>query len=247
MPTNHADAYNRVIIALDFPGAESAESFLAHWDGERKPFIKVGYQLFYSVGPHWVAKRKEEGYSVFLDLKLHDIPNTVAKGVESLSRLGVDLLTIHAGGGRTMIEAAREAAEAAAGSRRMKLLAVTQLTSTDQQMLNLELGIPGTLEECVIRYAQLAERAGADGVICSGQEVAKIKQETSPAFLAVTPGIRPAGSDVQDQKRVVTPADALAAGADYLVVGRPITRAADPKAVFEAIAAEIEQAKERLR
>ncbi|SEN16777.1 orotidine-5'-phosphate decarboxylase [Lihuaxuella thermophila] len=244
MSTKDPDVYSRVIIALDFPGAVAAESFLAHWDGQRKPFIKVGYQLFYAVGPDWVAKRKEEGYSVFLDLKLHDIPNTVAKGIESLSRLGVDMLTIHAGGGRAMMEAAREAAEAAGGPRRMKLLAVTQLTSTDQQMLNQELGIPGSLEECVIRYAQLAERSGADGVICSGQEVANIKRATSPSFLAVTPGIRPAGTDVQDQKRVVTPADALASGADYLVVGRPITRAADPKAAFDTIIAEMEQAKE---
>ncbi|MBA4494216.1 orotidine-5'-phosphate decarboxylase [Paenactinomyces guangxiensis] len=233
--------HNRVIIALDFPAAQMAEQFLDHWRGEQKPFIKVGYQLFYSAGPQWIAKRKEEGYPIFLDLKLHDIPNTVAKGIESLGRLGIDFLTIHASGGRTMIEAARLAAEATAGRERMKLLAVTQLTSTDQQMLNEEIGIPGTVEECVSRYAQFAQKAGADGVICSGQEVSRVKQATSPSFLAVTPGIRPLGKDVQDQKRVVTPARAIRDGADYLVVGRPITRSADPVKSFWAIVEEIQQ------
>lgn len=248
MTTTHVDVHEQIMIALDFPGANLAESFLSHWkQEERKPFIKVGYQLFYAVGPKWVAERKEEGYSIFLDLKLHDIPHTVAKGVESLSLLGVDLLTIHASGGSVMIQKAREAAEASAkNGHRIKLLAVTQLTSTDQQMLNNEIGIPSTVDECVIRYARLAQLAGADGVICSGQEVARVKQATSPSFLAVTPGIRPAGGDMHDQKRVVTPAMAVQAGADHLVVGRPITQAANPVAAYRAILEELQQARSEM-
>jgi orotidine-5'-phosphate decarboxylase len=233
-------AEERVIIALDYPGANEAEQLLQAWAfSQNKPFIKVGYQLFYAVGPEWVVKRKQEGFPVFLDLKLHDIPNTVAKGIESLSRFGVDLLTIHACGGRAMLEAAKEACEkAGAGTR---LLAVTQLTSTDRKMLNEELGIPGSVESSVIRYAQLAYRAGVDGVICSGRESGMVKQATSNDFLAVTPGIRPAHAEAQDQKRVLTPGEAIQSGADYLVIGRPITRATDPIAAFEAIVKEIKE------
>jgi orotidine-5'-phosphate decarboxylase len=242
------DPFQQVIVALDLPTATVAEAFLSHWQAERKPFIKVGYQLFYAVGPKWIANRKEEGYAIFLDLKLHDIPNTVGKGVESLSRLGVDLLTIHASGGQAMMQAAREATEKRAyASHRTRLLAVTQLTSTDQAMLHQELGITGTMEECVIRYATLAAQAGMDGVICAGEEVAKIKQVTSSLFLAVTPGIRPLGEQVQDQKRVMTPTSAIAAGADYLVIGRPITQAKNPKEAFEAMVTEIQQAKEKMK
>jgi orotidine-5'-phosphate decarboxylase len=237
------NTHNRIIIALDMPGAEEAERFLSRWNGLPKPFIKVGYQLFFAVGPHWVAKRKEEGYSVFLDLKLHDIPNTVAHGVESLARLGVDFLTLHASGGREMIAAARERTEAAASAgQRTKLLAVTHLTSTDEWMYREELGMTGSLAEGVLRLARLAYEAGADGVVCSGLETARVKRATSPSFFAVTPGIRPDGAATGDQKRVVTPADAIRVGADYLVIGRPITKAEDPVAVWEAIAAEMEQA-----
>ncbi|TCS94598.1 orotidine-5'-phosphate decarboxylase [Hazenella coriacea] len=232
-----------IIIALDFPGAPQAEIFLNHWDkNEAKPFIKIGYQLFFQVGPSWVAKRKEEGYSIFLDLKLHDIPNTVAKGVESLSRLGVDFLTVHAGGGQAMMQKAVEAAIPSAGSP-MKILGVTQLTSTDQQVLNKEIGIQGSMEETVIRYAQLAYQSGVHGVICSGQEVKMVKQSTAPSFLAVTPGIRLIGSDTQDQKRVVTPRSAIEAGADYLVMGRPITQQKDPRQAYENILNEIRHAR----
>lgn len=230
---------NRVIIALDFPKVTIAEEFLQLWRGKEKPFIKVGYQLFYQVGPDWVAKRKEEGYSIFLDLKLHDIPQTVASAVSVLQRLQVDFLTIHAAGGKAMMQAAKEEAKNSA----LKLLAVTQLTSTDQHMLNQELQIAGTVEDSVLHLSQLAFQAGIDGVICSGQEVRKIKQVTSPNFLAVTPGIRPLGSAKDDQKRVVTPAMAMAAGADYLVIGRPITRAASPLAVYRKVVEEIEQQK----
>lgn len=229
----------RIIIALDFPEAQVADSFLRHWDGLPKPFIKVGYQLFFQAGAKWVAQKKEEGYSLFLDLKLHDIPQTVAKGIESLSQLGVDFLTLHAAGGRAMIEAAREQAEKALFPP--KLLAVTQLTSTDQQVMNDEIGIPGSVQDAVIRYTRLAYTSGADGVICSGLEADQVKKMTSPLFLAVTPGIRPRDSSKGDQKRVVTPAEAWSKGADYLVVGRPITQAASPLTVYESMVEEIRQ------
>lgn len=230
----------RIFIALDYSTAAEADRLLAHWPKEKKPSIKVGYQLFYAVGPRWVAERKAEGYTVFLDLKLHDIPHTVAKGVETLSRLGVDFLTIHASGGRAMIGAAREMAEKKCGANgRLRLLAVTQLTSTDQAMLNNEIGIPGTVRSSVLQYTQLAQTAGADGVICSAHEAGEVKANAGSRFLAVTPGIRPKGSDHGDQKRVMTPGEAIAAGADYLVVGRAITNAADPKQAYEAIVSEI--------
>lgn len=233
---------HRIILALDVPDGKQAERLLSVWDGDFRPFIKVGYQLFFRVGPEWILKRKEKGYPVFLDLKLHDIPNTVAKGVESLCRLGVDFVTLHAGGGRVMMEKAREAAEkGAAGSRRMKLLAVTQLTSTDQQMLHEELGIGEPLDESVQRLAALAHRSGMDGVICSGLEVQKVKKAASPGFLAVTPGIRPAGASAHDQKRMITPGKALKNGADYLVVGRPVTQAPDPGKAFQELLESIKE------
>lgn len=230
---------SQVIIALDFPEVNQAESFLQRWHEQEKPFIKVGYQLFYQVGSEWVARRKEEGYKIFLDLKLHDIPQTVANAVNVLVKLDVDLLTLHAAGGTEMIKAA---ADQAAGSN-TKLLAVTQLTSTDQTMLNEELQIVGSVADSVIHLSQLAHHAGADGVICSGHEVKQIKQATSSTFLAVTPGIRPAGSKANDQKRIVTPAKAVSAGADFLVVGRPITKAAEPLEVYRQIQNEIKQQK----
>ncbi len=227
-----------VIVALDYSLSE-ADLFLASFP---KAFIKVGYQLFYEAGPAWVERKKAEGYQIFLDLKLHDIPNTVYEGVKAVSRLGVDFLTIHASGGSEMIKRARQAVEETATSgHRTRLLAVTQLTSTDQMMLNHELQIAGDVSSSVIHLAQLAEQSGADGVICSGQEVAEIKAATSASFLAVTPGIRPQEAGKDDQKRVVTPVEAIHRGADYLVIGRPITKAADPAEVYQAI---LEQIKE---
>lgn len=231
----------RVVIALDFPSAGEAEAFLARLETEEKPFVKVGMQLFYAAGPRWVAGLKERGYDIFLDLKLHDIPNTVAGAVESVARLGADLLTLHAGGGRAMMAAAREARDRS-GSPGLRLLAVTQLTSTDRRVLNEEIGIPGTVEDCVLRYARLAREAGMDGVVCSGWEVAAIKAMTGPGFLAAVPGIRPKGEAEQDQKRIMTPEEAAARGADLLVVGRPITRAADPAAAYRAIIEAVQNA-----
>lgn len=234
-------ARRQLMIALDFPSALEAEQLLSHWQGDEKPWIKVGYQLFYLVGPQWVYNRKQEGYSIFLDLKLHDIPNTVAKAVESISKLGVDFLTIHAMGGAEMIKRARESAEQSATSseHRTRLLAVTQLTSTSQEMLHEEIGIPDSMEEAVLRSAKLANQAGADGVICAGGEVEAIKKATSTSFLAVTPGIRPLGVSAMDQKRVVTPTVAIQAGADHLVVGRAITHAANPVEAYQQILQEI--------
>jgi orotidine-5'-phosphate decarboxylase len=240
---NQETARQRVIVALDFPGKEPAEAFLERWKDREgaKPFVKVGMQLFYAAGPSWVVSLKERGFPVFLDLKLHDIPNTVEGAVQSISRLGVDLVTLHASGGSRMMKAAREAAEQA-GVKRPRLLAVTQLTSTDQVMLNEEIGIPGTVKESVLRYARLAQASGVDGVVCSGEEAGEIKQATSGVFLTVTPGIRPKGSAVGDQKRVMTPAQAIANGADYLVVGRPVTQAPDPVSAYKAIIQEIIEA-----
>jgi orotidine-5'-phosphate decarboxylase len=229
----------QVIIALDY-SLQEAENFLSSFPSA---FIKVGYQLFYEAGPAWVAKKKEEGYQIFLDLKLHDIPNTVYEGVKTVSKLGVDLLTIHASGGSKMIGRAREAVEqTAAENHRTKILAVTQLTSTDQAMLTNELQIEANVSDSAIHLAQLAQRSGADGVICSGQEVKAIKQATSTSFLTVTPGIRPKETGADDQKRVVTPAEAIQWGADYLVIGRPITKAHSPVQAYENILKSIEEA-----
>jgi len=228
----------QVIVALDY-SLQEAEAFLRSFP---PAFIKVGYQLFYEAGPNWVAKKKEEGYHVFLDLKLHDIPNTVYEGIKTVSKLGVDLLTIHASGGSQMIGRAREAVEqTATAHHRTKILAVTQLTSTDQAMLTNELQIQGDLSDSAIHLAQLAQRSGADGVICSGQEVSAIKQATFSNFLAVTPGIRPQEAGVDDQKRVVTPVEAIRRGADYLVIGRPITKASDPVQAYENILQSIKE------
>lgn len=241
-------ARRQLMIALDYPSIQEAEQLLSHWQGDEKPWIKVGYQLFYLVGPQWVYDRKQEGYSIFLDLKLHDIPNTVAKAVGSISKLGVDYLTIHAMGGSAMIKNAREAAEQAstASEHRIRLLAVTQLTSTSQEMLQEEIGIPDSMEQAVLRSAKLAEQAGADGVICAGGEVKAIKTATNASFLAVTPGIRPLGVSAMDQKRVVTPTEAIQSGADHLVVGRAITHAPNPVEAYHQILQEIIDARRNI-
>lgn len=237
------DSEQPIIIALDVSNAEEADALLAHFSQETKPWIKVGYQLFYAVGPRWVEEKKQAGFSIFLDLKLHDIPHTVAGAIRSLMPLGVDLLTLHATGGKEMIEAARTEIERTTSStQRLRLLAVTQLTSTDQAMLNHELNIPGSVEDSVIHLATVAEQAGADGVICSGYEVKQVKQATNSRFLAVTPGIRPQGKQAQDQKRVVTPEQAIRWGADYLVVGRPITQAISPLEAYENVIREVQEA-----
>jgi len=227
------NAAEKIIVALDLPGAEAVEAALAQLPEVR--FVKVGMELFYSTGPELVKTLKNKGLRVFLDLKIHDIPNTASGALRSLSGLGCDLLNLHCAGGLAMMQKAREAVGPA-----VKLIGVTQLTSTDQRVLNEELGIAGTVQDSVLKYAKLAKKAGLDGVVCSPLEVRLLKAELGPEFLAVTPGVRPLGTEVQDQKRTLTPQEAINAGSDYLVVGRPILKAADPRAAFLKILEEIE-------
>jgi orotidine-5'-phosphate decarboxylase len=224
--------HERLIVALDVPGADAAADLVEHLRGAVGLF-KVGSQLFTAVGPGFVRSLTARGDRVFLDLKYHDIPNTVAHAVEAAGRLGVSLATVHGLGGREMLEAAVGARPAG-----LRLLAITVLTSHTAQSL-ASVGIGAPLDEQVRRLALLARDAGVDGVVASPHEVAAIRAACGPAFLVVTPGIRPAGATLGDQARAATPAAALRAGADYLVVGRPITEAADPRAAAEAIGREL--------
>ena len=220
-----------VIVACDFPSEEAALSFLSRFH-DKKPFVKIGMELFYGAGPGIVRSLKERGHKVFLDLKLHDIPNTVKKTMAVLSKMDVDLCNLHAAGTVAMMEAALEGLTRPDGSRPL-LIAVTQLTSTDEERLHRELLISASMEETVMRYAENAKKAGLDGVVCSPLEAGAIHAHLGDGFLTVTPGIRFADGDVGDQKRVMTPAAARAAGSDYIVVGRPITAAPDPVAAYE--------------
>lgn len=228
----------RIIVALDYPNADGAERLLKQLEGI-PCYMKVGMELFYAAGPQFVIRLKEAGYKVFLDLKMHDIPNTVKGGSASVTRLGVDMFNVHAGGGRAMMEAAREGMEQAMsgnpGSDKPLLIAVTHLTSTSRQTLNEEIGIEGPVEEAVLRYASLAKQSGLDGVVASPLEVVQIKERCGSSFCTVTPGIRPAGAAIGDQSRVMTPKEAFAQGTDYIVIGRPITAAPDPRAALEQI------------
>jgi len=260
----------RIIIPLDYPAPAEAEILLSSLEGI-PCYLKVGMQLYYAAGPAFVESLKKRGYRVFLDLKLHDIPNTVKGGAESITRLGVDMFNVHAAGGLRMMEAAMEGVDkAAAGApasataasaptaasavsvhsaascdfplhnpNRPLVIAVTQLTSTDRPMLNEQIGIPGSVEESVVRYALLARQAKLDGVVASAREVRLIKEATDESFLTVTPGIRPSGSVAEDQSRTMTPGEALAAGSDYLVIGRPITAQKDPRLAFETLLEEM--------
>ena len=230
------NARDRLIVALDVPKADAARALVDRLAGHVGLF-KVGSQLFTAAGPELVHEIVGRGEKVFLDLKFHDIPNTVAGAVASATRLGVSLVDVHGLGGRAMVEAAVGALPAM-GTR---LLAITILTSHDQETLG-EIGVKGSMVESVRRLAQLAKDAGADGVVVSPQEVATVREACGSDFLIVTPGIRPAGAALGDQARAATPAAALAAGADYLVVGRPITEAADPAAAADAIVREMETA-----
>ncbi|PZD93863.1 orotidine-5'-phosphate decarboxylase [Paenibacillus sambharensis] len=239
MSLTRNEAASRIMVALDYPDAETAERLLAELEGV-PCYMKVGLQLFYAAGPGFVSNLKERGYRVFLDVKMHDIPNTVKGGASSVTKLGVDMFNVHAAGGRRMMEAALEGVEAAAGSgSRPLVIGVTQLTSTSTQMLNEEIGIPGTAEQAVVRYAQLAGQAGLDGVVSSPHEVKVIKEACGQAFITVTPGIRPAGSDIGDQSRIMTPAEAIREGTDYMVIGRPITASPDPRQTIETIIEEL--------
>ncbi len=215
-----------VIIACDFASAEETLRFLERFGPER-PFVKIGMELFYAAGPGMVRTLKERGHRVFLDLKLHDIPNTVRKAMRVLSGLGADLVNLHAAGTRAMMEAALEGLTRPDGSRPL-LIAVTQLTSTDQAALESELLIPLPVDRVVIEYARNAAAAGLDGVVCSPLEAGKVHEACGDAFLTVTPGVRFADGERGDQKRVTTPTEARRLGSDYIVVGRPITGAAEP-------------------
>lgn len=220
-----------VIVACDFASAEKTFSFLDQFTG-RKPFVKIGMELFYAEGPSIVREIKRRGHRIFLDLKLHDIPNTVKKAMAVLSALDVDICNLHAAGTKRMMEAALEGLTRPDGTRPL-LIAVTQLTSTDQESMENDLSIHRPMDEVVMHYARNARDAGLDGVVCSPLEAEKVHQCCGEDFITVTPGVRFADGDVGDQKRVMTPAQARRAGSDLIVVGRPITAAADPVAAYE--------------
>ncbi len=220
-----------VIIACDFAGKKEVLDFLDKFTG-RKPFVKIGMELFYAEGPEIVREIKARGHKIFLDLKLHDIPNTVKKAMSVLSRLDVDMCNLHAGGTVAMMEAAIEGLTRPDGTRPM-LIAVTQLTSTSQERMENDLLISKPLDEVVMHYALNAKKAGLDGVVCSPLESGKVHAQCGNDFVTVTPGVRFAGGDIGDQVRVTTPAQAKEIGSDYIVVGRPITAAEDPVAAYE--------------
>ena len=219
-----------VIIACDFDIGEKVFEFLDKFT-EKKPFVKIGMELFYAEGPSIVKKIKERGHKIFLDLKLHDIPNTVKKSMAVLSRLDVDMTNLHAAGTISMMEAAIEGLTRPDGTRPL-LIAVTQLTSTDQQRMENDLLIKEPIDKVVMHYAHNAKIAGLDGVVCSPLEAEKVHETCGKEFLTVTPGVRFADGDIGDQKRVMTPAEAKKIGSDYIVVGRPITAAEDPVAAY---------------
>ena len=225
-----------VIIACDFADKETALHFLDKFEG-RKPFVKIGMELFYAEGPQIVREIKARGHKIFLDLKLHDIPNTVKKSMAVLSRLDVDMCNLHAGGAIPMMEAALEGLTRPDGTRPL-LIAVTQLTSTSEEIMRRELLINEPIEEVVMHYAENAKKAGLDGVVCSPLEASAVHGRCGEGFLTVTPGIRYADGDKGDQSRVTTPARAREIGSDYIVVGRPITAAADPVAAYERCVAD---------
>ena len=225
-----------VIIACDFDSAEKTFAFLDRFTG-RKPFVKIGMELYYAEGPSIVKEIKKRGHKIFLDLKLHDIPNTVKKSMAVLSRLDVDMTNLHAAGTVRMMEAAIEGLTRPDGTRPL-LIAVTQLTSTDQESMEKDLLIKENIADVVMHYAHNAKIAGLDGVVCSPLEAGKVHQTCGEKFLTVTPGVRFADGDIGDQKRVMTPAEAKKIGSDYIVVGRPITAAEDPVAAYERCVAE---------
>ena len=220
-----------VIIACDFDSAEKTFAFLDKFTG-KKPFVKIGMELYYAEGPEIVREIKRRGHKIFLDLKLHDIPNTVKKAMAVLSRLDVDMTNLHAAGTKRMMEAAIEGLTRPDGTRPL-LIAVTQLTSTDQESMENDLLIKEPIDKVVMHYASCAKEAGLDGVVCSPLEAGKVHDTCGGGFVTVTPGVRFADGDIGDQKRVMTPAEAKKIGSDYIVVGRPITAAEDPVAAYE--------------
>ncbi len=219
-----------VIVACDFPGAKETFEFLENFR-EEKPFLKIGMELYYGAGPQIVKEIKKRGHKIFLDLKLHDIPNTVKRAMSMLSELDVDICNVHAAGASQMMKAAIEGATRPDGSRPL-IIAVTQLTSIDQETMEKELLIKVPLDEVVMSYAKNAKYAGLDGVVCSPLEAEKVHKACGSGFLTITPGVRFADGEVGDQKRVTTPEMAKKNGSDYIVVGRPITQAEDPLSAY---------------
>ena len=225
-----------VIVACDFASKQDVMNFLDLFQDE-KPFVKIGMELFYAEGPSIVREIKARGHKIFLDLKLHDIPNTVKKSMAVLSRLDVDMTNLHAAGTKRMMQAAIEGLTREDGSRPI-LIAVTQLTSTDQESMENDLWIREPIDQVVMHYAENAKDAGLDGVVCSPLEAEKVHNTCGKDFVTVTPGVRFADGDIGDQKRVMTPAEAKKIGSDYIVVGRPITAAPDPVAAYKRCVAE---------
>ncbi len=225
-----------VIVACDFASKEATFAFLDKFTG-RKPFVKIGMELYYAEGPSIVREIKARGHKIFLDLKLHDIPNTVKKAMAVLSNLDVDITNLHAAGTTAMMQAALEGLTRPDGSRPL-LIAVTQLTSTNQEAMEKDLLIHEPIDQVVMHYAKTAKNAGLDGIVCSPLESSKVHDVCGRDFITVTPGVRFADGDMGDQKRVMTPAQAKEIGSDYIVVGRPITAAADPVAAYERCVAE---------
>ena len=225
-----------VIIACDFASADAAFAFLDKFENE-KPFVKIGMELYYAEGPSIVKKIKERGHKIFLDLKLHDIPNTVKKSMAVLSSLDVDMCNLHAAGTSKMMTAALEGLTRPDGTRPL-LIAVTQLTSTDEETMQKELLINEKIGEVVMKYAENAKNSGLDGVVCSPLEAGIVHDRCGKNFMTVTPGVRFDDGDIGDQKRVMTPAEAKKIGSDYIVVGRPITAAEDPVAAYRRCVAE---------
>lgn len=222
---------NLPIIALDFDSTEAVDQFL---DQFSEPlFVKIGMELFYQTGPQLIASIKDRGHDIFLDLKLHDIPNTVGKAMEGLSKLNVDLVNVHAAGGSEMMKKALNGLQK--HNPNIKLIAVTQLTSTTETMLHNEQNIQTSIEEAVLNYATLAQSSGLDGIVCSPLEAELVKQELGNNFLKVTPGIRPKDASSDDQKRITTPEDAKKLGSTHIVVGRPITKSENPVASYHKI------------
>ena len=227
-----------VIVACDFSSAEATFAFLDKFAGcERKPFLKIGMELYYAEGPSIVREIKARGHKIFLDLKLHDIPNTVKKAMAVLRNLDVDITNLHAAGTTAMMKGALEGLTREDGTRPL-LIAVTQLTSTDQESMERDILIKEPIDEVVMHYAETAKNAGLDGIVCSPPEAGKVHNRCGRDFLTITPGVRFADGDIGDQKRVMTPAAAKEIGSDYIVVGRPITAAADPVAAYERCVAE---------
>ena len=225
-----------VIIACDFPNKEEVLAFLDKFK-EEKPYVKIGMELFYGAGPEIVREIKKRGHKIFLDLKLHDIPNTVMKAMKVLSELDVDMCNLHAGGAKPMMEAAIKGLTREDGTRPL-LIAVTQLTSTSQEVMESDLLIKRPIDEVVLHYANNAKNAGLDGVVCSPLEAGKVHERCGSDFLTITPGVRFADGEVGDQVRVTTPAKAKEIGSDYIVVGRPITAAEDPVEAYRRCVSE---------